>query len=607
IDAGVAGLLRSPPPTGWRSVLIGLVCALVFLALWKGLSLIDNGLIENGLIADTAVARSLIGGGFGLMILLPAVLIAGLVGGRAAAMTAVAAGLLGDWLMFGMATGTGWVADLLFLTLGILTGLVAAACRTAVGRAYIMSAPDVAEMLEALAAQERRQTFLLMLADSLRDLSSPDAIMGEVERSLGAVLKADRVGYGEVNLADNSIVMSRDWTAGVVSAEGRFSLEALGAGMIDDLAEGQLIRVSDVRTDPRTQTALQTFEGLQTRALMRAPVIRGGQLKAFLYVHNATPRGWTDAEADLLQDVAERTWTEIEHSRAEDELRESEQRFRVIADTAPVLIWVTGEHRARAFVNQAYVDYYGTDYDRTVQLTWTDILHPDDHDRILDEAAAGEATRQPFSMEARYRRHDGQYRWLRSFSRPRLNAAGAVIGFVGVAFDITEARQAEADLKRINELLEYRVNEALAEKAKAEGDLAHAQRMEAVGRLTGGVAHDFNNLLTVVIGALDILLRSPDDPVKRQKMGEAALAAARRGERLTHQLLAFSRRQTLRPEVVDLSAVILDGEPLLKRAVGDAVELRLDLQPGQTRVHIDVPQFEAALLNLVVNARQAVR
>jgi len=587
IDAGIAGLLRSPAPTGARAVLVGVACALVLLVLWKALSLIDSG--------------------FGIMILLPAVLIAGLTGGRIAAAAAVIAGVLGGWLVFGLPAGAAWISSLSFILLGGVMGVVAAACRTAMRRTHAASAPGAEEMLEALAVQERRQTFLLMLADNLRDLDTPDAIMNEVERSLGAVLKADRVGYGEVNMADRAVRMTRDWTAGVVSAEGNFSLDALGAQVIDDLADGQLIRVSDVHADPRTQGALKTFEGLQTRALMRAPVIRGGQLRAFLYVHNSTAREWTDAEAELLQDVAVRTWTEIEHSRAEGEIRESEQRFRAIADTAPVLIWVTREDRARAFVNQAYVDYYGSDYDKTVQLTWSDILHPDDRDRILAEAKEGEATGQPFSMEARYRRHDGQYRWLRSFSRPRLNADGVVVGFVGVAFDVTEARQAETDLKRINELLEHRVNEALAEKAKAEGELAHAQRMEAVGRLTGGVAHDFNNLLTVVIGALDILLRSPDDAAKRKKMGEAALAAARRGERLTHQLLAFSRRQTLRPEVVDLSALILDGEPLLKRAVGDAVDLRLDLLPGETRVHIDAAQFEAALLNLVVNARQAVR
>src|SRR5690606_33845337 len=188
----------------------------------------------------------------------------------------------------------------------------------------------------------------------------------------------------------------------------------------------------------------------------------------------------------------------------------------------------------------------------------------------------------------------------------RFGAQDEIIGFVGVAFDVTEAKRAENDLKRINELLEERVGEALAEKAKAEADLMHAQRMEAVGRLTGGVAHDFNNLLTVVIGALDMMLRSPDDAARQKKMGEAALAAARRGERLTHQLLAFSRRQALRPEATDLNALIRESEPLLRRALGEAIDFRLKLRRGGARVSVDPAQFEAALLNLVVNARDAL-
>ncbi len=458
----------------------------------------------------------------------------------------------------------------------------------------------------ALAAQERRNSFLLGLADRLRDVFDPVDIMAEVERSLGDVLDVKRVGYGEVDPERKVVVMSPDWTHDVASFQGEVSVEAFGADLISDLIEGRLIRIPDVRRDRRTKAAADAFAGIETRSLVRVPLIRAGRLRAFLYVHDSVVREWTDAEVSLIEEVAERTWGEIERARADIEIRESEERFRAIADTAPVLIWVTQEDRTRAFVNQAYVAYNGGAYDDARLADWRAVIHPDDHERIITESLAGEATGEPFSMEARYLRHDGEYRWLRSFSRPRFGAGGDIVGFVGVAFDITEAKRAETDLKRINELLEERVGDALAEKAKAEADLMHAQRMEAVGRLTGGVAHDFNNLLTVVIGALDIILRSPDDAAKRQKLGEAALAAARRGESLTHQLLAFSRRQSLRPEATDLNAQIREGEPLLKRAVGDAVDFKLKLRRGGAWAEVDRAQFEAALLNLVVNARDAV-
>ncbi len=589
---------------------------------------------------------------------------------------------------------------------------------------------DSRDALDAAARTERRQAFLLDLSDRLRDQTDPEQIMADVESALGALLDADRVGYGEVDQAAGVVSMSRDWTAGVASAQGQFSLHAFGEGLISDLAEGRTIQIEDVREDPRTAGVAAAFDAIQTRALIRAPLIRNGRLRAFLYIHAAQPRVWTEAQVSLVEEVAARTWTEVERARAENETRESEQRFRAIADTAPVLIWVTRQDGGRSFVNQAYVDFYGAGYEAARDLDWRAMIHPDDQARIRAESVAGEASNAPFSLEARYRRHDGEWRWLKSFSRPRFSGSEAV-GFVGVAFDVTETRAAQAkleesenrfrtvadsapaliwmsddaaqlvfanrryrtffgvladahlpdswralvhpddeavftaafmrafeardrfealtrvhhptlglrwlrtegvprfdasglfqgyvgacldvtdakraedDLKRINELLEERVDEALVEKAKAEAQLMHAQRMEAVGRLTGGVAHDFNNLLTVVIGALDIILRS-DDPARRKKLGEAALAAARRGESLTHQLLAFSRRQALRPEPIDLNALIREGEPLLRRAVGEAVDFQVRLKRGGARANVDPAQFEAALLNLIVNARDAL-
>ena len=290
--------------------------------------------------------------------------------------------------------------------------------------------------------------------------------------------------------------------------------------------------------------------------------------------------------------------------RAEAALQESEQRFRLIADSAPVLMWVSRLGGEREFVNRAYAEFAGLEYESALTMDWRDHLHRDDLQRILAEQRAGESSVSQFTLEARYRRHDGEWRWLRSFSQPRWGLDGEHAGFIGVAFDVTEARQASEDLIRINDLLEERVQAALEQKELAEAALLHAQKIEAVGRLTGGVAHDFNNLLTVVIGALDQIQKYPDDARKRARMAEAAMTAARRGERLTHQLLAFSRRQALRPEVCDPNRLLRESEPLLRRAVGEAVAFDFRLG-GQSLVQVDAGQLEAALLNLVVNARDA--
>jgi len=591
---------------------------------------------------------------------------------------------------------------------------------------------ETREAIEAMARQAQRQRFVLTLSDTLRELTDTDDVMSVINRALGERLGVNRVGFGELDAEAGVWRLSKDWTAGVASNQGELPVADFGDAVRDELSDGGLVAVNDVAADPRTAPDLDAHTAIQALSFVAVPLMRGGRLRAFLNVASARPRVWTADELGLIEEVAERAWVEVERTRAQAEVAESEARFRAIADTAPVLIWVTQQDRQRAFVNQAYVAYMGGDYESVRTADWRSFIHPDDQDHLVRESMAGEATGQPFSLEARYKHHTGEYRWLKSFSRPRLGPGGQVLGFVGVAFDVTDAREAQAalaesearfrtvadsapaliwmtderpgivftnkryktffnvdadqirddrwmgfihpddvkvfnltflrafkardkfeavmrvqhptfgqrwlrsegvprfdatgafqgyvgaslditdakraedDLKRINELLEERVGEALAEKAKAEADLMHAQRMEAVGRLTGGVAHDFNNLLTVVIGALDMILKSPDNAARRKKLGEAALAAARRGEGLTHQLLAFSRRQALRPEPVDLNALIQESEPLLRRAVGEAVEYKMKLRRGGAKVSVDPAQFEAALLNLMVNARDAV-
>ncbi|HKE96143.1 MAG TPA: MHYT domain-containing protein [Povalibacter sp.] len=177
-------------------------------------------------------------------------------------------------------------------------------------------------------------------------------------------------------------------------------------------------------------------------------------------------------------------------------------------------------------------------------------------------------------------------------------------------FETIAAQEALRSEQRLHALIteklaaERRVAEALAEKAQAEAALFQSQRLESLGRLTGGVAHDFNNLLTVVIGALDIILRHPENPERHRRLAEAALLAAKRGERLTAQLLAFARRQPLQPEACDLNELIRESEPLLQRAA-EGVSLVFDLATARNVALIDPAQFEAMLLNLVVNAVDA--
>jgi PAS domain S-box-containing protein len=156
---------------------------------------------------------------------------------------------------------------------------------------------------------------------------------------------------------------------------------------------------------------------------------------------------------------------------AERSVAESEARFRLIANSAPVPMWVSNLDRTRSFANHAYLEFLGLTYQEAVVFDGRTVLHPDDHDRVVQESIAGEASLRPFALEGRYRRSDGEWRWMRSESQPRLDAQGQHVGFIGVAHDITTAKQAERELRRLNETLEQRIAERTSQLESNEARL----------------------------------------------------------------------------------------------------------------------------------------
>jgi len=179
--------------------------------------------------------------------------------------------------------------------------------------------------------------------------------------------------------------------------------------------------------------------------------------------------------------------------------------------------------------------------------------------------------------------------------------------FQAAEHELGRRRVAEAELQALNERLEERVAEEIAERAKAEEALRQAQKMEAIGQLTGGVAHDFNNLLTIIIGGLDTIRRSkPADDARIQRSAEMALQGAQRAASLTDRLLAFSRRQPLAPARLDLNLLVRDMTELLHRTLGEQIEMEGVLAPRLWAIEADQNQLENAILNLAVNARDAM-
>ena len=469
-------------------------------------------------------------------------------------------------------------------------------------------------------------------------------------------------------------------------------------------------------------------EAAQYREPMLAAAL-AGETQFFVSDYDHPTRGkvavqtnyvpWTGAEGRVHGIVC--LLTDITEQRvAERALKESEARFRRIANSAPALMWVTRIDRVRDFVNDAYMDFTGLSREEAQQLDWRTRIHPDDVDRIVAESVAGEASLERFTLEGRYQRHDGEYRWLRTVSQPRFGVDGELIGFIGVGGDVTLAKEAELELRR---LVEERTHQLAASEAQfravfeaalevmvllqpdgtiievnnrreawrhpdpsdaigaklwdsptmraypqhiatmkkgiaqaargkifttevkmeregvptayldvsvqpvrgndgtilyllfearditelkaAQEQLRQSQKMEALGQLTGGIAHDFNNLLTVVVGGLDIITKRALDP-KLKRYAENALAAAERGARLTGQLLAFSRVQRLEVRPTYVAPLIENMRPLLRNVLGPGITKQFDLDQAMIPVMADPTQLEVAVLNLAINARDAM-
>ncbi|MGY3111493.1 PAS domain S-box-containing protein [Bradyrhizobium sp. LM6.9] len=412
---------------------------------------------------------------------------------------------------------------------------------------------------------------------------------------------------------------------------------------------------------------------------------------------------------------------------ARETLRESEERFRLIADSAPVPIWVTKLDRTRSFANQAYVDFVGLPYDQAIAFDWRKVLHPDDLPHVLQQSVQGETSLKPFVLEARYKDSSGEWRWLRSESQPRWDPTGKHIGFIGVAHDITAAKRAEIELRQLNETLEERIAERTAELESNEarlrailetsnqyqglvnlkGELLYAnntvldgikarsadvigkplwetpwftgthgmsaivreafdtvlkgeavrlemrlrlpigerdfefgmrpvldrhgnitgavpeavditerrlgeealrqsQKMEAIGQLTGGVAHDFNNLLTIIRSATDFLRRRELPEERRRRYVDAISDTVERASKLTAQLLAFARRQPLKPQIFNVGSQVEGVAQLVRPLVGGRIEIAVEVHDADCFTVADIAQFETALINLAINARDAM-
>ncbi|WP_082702756.1 response regulator [Pseudacidovorax intermedius] len=333
------------------------------------------------------------------------------------------------------------------------------------------------------------------------------------------------------------------------------------------------------------------------------------------------------AAADAVEGVMCTVVDVTQRASQADALRVSNRRFRTAMDAVHGVLWtnsadgrMTGDQPGwAALTGQTPAEYEG--------YGWAQALHPDDAQGAIAAWNAAVASRSMFIHEHRVRRRDGAWRNFAVRGLPMLRADGSIEEWVGVHTDITEQRaaersllaqatalaaevrqreRAEEQLRTLNENLEARVIAEIEERHRAEAKLAQAQKLESIGKLTGGIAHDFNNLLQVISGSLHLLSKDIAGNDRAERLVGNALAGVSRGAKLASQLLAFGRRQPLEPRVVNATRMVQGMDDMLRRAIGGAVEIETVIGGGLWNTFVDPNQIENAVLNLAINARDAM-
>ncbi|MDK4199216.1 ATP-binding protein [Pseudomonas sp. HR1] len=305
------------------------------------------------------------------------------------------------------------------------------------------------------------------------------------------------------------------------------------------------------------------------------------------------------------EDVTDQVLAE-QHSRTHLKLADERFRAALLASEAGIFDWYIDEHSF--YCDSALQQLFGLPDVLTSEPVERFLDHVHVADRGIVRAALAECVHgKDFVVEFRLKRDAGR-QWLLSKGKVFRDAAGNPSYVTGTCADITARKQAEKALSDLNETLEARVAAEVAERSRVEDTLHQAQKMEAVGQLTGGIAHDFNNLLTGVIGSLELMQRRrrSGDETNDERYITAAVTSAQRAAALTQRLLAFSRRQTLDLKPLEVNPLVASLEDLLHRTTREDITVTTHLAAGLALVRMDANQLESAVINLAINARDAM-
>jgi PAS domain S-box-containing protein len=337
-----------------------------------------------------------------------------------------------------------------------------------------------------LLERNHRLTFFDTLSEAIKGQTSPTDIMGTTAKLLGEHMGASVVAYADMEADEDQFTIRGDWAApGSTSIVGSYSLAAFGPTAVSHLKAGEAFITRDTLAElgPDEGKALLDL-GLGATVCM--PFVRGGRLTALMAVHQKEPRSWTDSDLSLITEATERSWAHVVRVRSEAILRESEDRFRNIADHTPVMLWVTDETGYCTYLNRSWYEFTGQPAGKGEGFGWLEAVHPDDRPEAERIFLRANDERRAFEIDMRVRRTDGSYRWCIDTAAPRFDGGGRFMGYVGSVLDVDERREALDKIRRSEEQLR-----ALLEQMPIG---------VAVARMPGGEIFLYNQALENILG-----------------------------------------------------------------------------------------------------------
>jgi PAS domain S-box-containing protein len=434
---------------------------------------------------------------------------------------------------------------------------------------------------ERLRHHARQQAAVAALGQRALAGEEVHVLMQEAARVLAEVLDADLVEVLELQPGRESFEMRGAW-----GWDDEAPVPVAGTLVGLSLDRGAPVLVRDTAAEPGSGAGrLRAQHGVVTG--LTVPMTVAGREEGAVGVHSRRPRDFSEDDVHFAQSVANVVASALERRRTEAELEASYLRLQSVIDASPAVIYLKDLEGRLILANRGFEELFGVPRGGAVGLRNAAFLVPDAAAVIDANDAAVAAAGEPMELEERLVVEDDERIYI-SLKFPLRDAGGSIIGVGGVSTDVTERTRARE------------------QRAALEARLARAERLESVGQLAGGIAHDFNNLLAVIANYAGFLGQTVAPGSQAADDVEQILVACRGANELTRRLLLFSRRRAGNPEVIDVTAVIAETERLLQRTLGEQVEVHTAIERGLAHVRADRSQLEQVLMNLAINARDAM-